>query len=432
LTKAWIAVNTGRLEEVARWIERAERAGAGEPVLESGVASLHEIHRYMTGDVERAVRAGRRSVERGETPWRPVGCPVLGIALFWSGRPGEAATEPRARPRRHEPRATTSRSSMPAPGLAAIRAEAGELAEADAVAGGALRLAEDRGLAEHWATAMARVVHGRALEQHGLLAAAGEEIDRGVELSQRGVAAVEIAYARLAQAEARGLRGASEGAADAMRHARGAIDRCAAPGILGELGARTERRLHLAARRRGDDSPVAADELTDSELRVLRLLPSALTQREIGGALCVSLNTVKSHARSIYRKLRADSRDEAVERARAFSSLGGADDAAAVDPGRFLPPDHPRFPGRWAREPTAWELRESGEARDVIVSAIEQLPPAQRLVVTLRDIEGWSAGEACEALGLTDSNQRALLHRGRSKLRAALERHLTPAEATVV
>src|SRR5215218_3981787 len=92
-TKAWIAVNTGRLDEVGDWIDAAERAGADEPVLESGVGSLQEIHRYMAGDVERAVQAGRRSVQHGETPWRPVGCPVLGIALFWSGEYGEAAAE---------------------------------------------------------------------------------------------------------------------------------------------------------------------------------------------------------------------------------------------------------------------------------------------------------------------------------------------------
>ncbi|MBW8712209.1 MAG: helix-turn-helix transcriptional regulator, partial [Mycobacterium sp.] len=93
LTKAWIAVNTGRLDQVADWIDAAERAGADEPVLESGVASLQEIHRYMDGDVEQAVLAGRRSVRHGETPWRPVGCPVLGIALFCSGRYDEATAE---------------------------------------------------------------------------------------------------------------------------------------------------------------------------------------------------------------------------------------------------------------------------------------------------------------------------------------------------
>ena len=69
----------------------------------------------------------------------------------------------------------------------------------------------------------------------------------------------------------------------------------------------------------------------------------------------------------------------------------------------------------------------SGETRGVILTAIERLSPAQRLVVTLRDIEGWTADEACQALEVSEGNQRVLLHRGRSKVRAALERHLSPA-----
>ena len=117
-----------------------------------------------------------------------------------------------------------------------------------------------------------------------------------------------------------------------------------------------------------------------------------------------------------------------------FSSLTDTDAEPSVDPDRFFPPDHARFPGRWAREPAAWETPEdrllSGETRGVILAAIEQLPRAQRLVVTLRDVEGWSADETCEALEVTGSNQRVLLHRGRSKLRAALERHLSPVEMT--
>ena len=322
LTKAWIAVNTGRLDEVAGWIRAAERAGADEPVLESGVASLQEIHRYMDGDVERAVEAGRRSVQTGETPWRPVGCPVLGIALFWSGAYTEATAE-------LETATDTARAGgnhlavIHASGaLAAMHAEHGDLEEADAVAQVALRLAHERGLYEHWATTLARVVHGRELERRGLIADAADEIDRGVELSTRGVATLEIAYARLAQADARQLHGDPGGAADAARRARMLIERCAAPGLLSDMLARTERRLHLASRRVlvGDGAPVA-DELTDRELSVLRLMPTELSQREIGDALFISLNTVKSHARSIYRKLNVDARDEAVEQARAFGLL---------------------------------------------------------------------------------------------------------------
>jgi RNA polymerase sigma-70 factor, ECF subfamily len=120
-----------------------------------------------------------------------------------------------------------------------------------------------------------------------------------------------------------------------------------------------------------------------------------------------------------------------------FSSLPRTDADGhdpAVDPDRFLAPDHARSPSHWARGPAAWETPEerllSDETRDVILAAIEQLPPAQRLVITLRDIEGWSADEACQALELSDGNQRVLLHRGRSKVRAALERHLSPVEMT--
>src|SRR5262249_40517775 len=93
LTKAWIAVNTGQLLDVGRWIKAADRAQDGSQLVEAGVAALREIYHYMDGDVELAVEAGRRSVERGDTPWRPVGCPVLGIALFWSGQFEEASDE---------------------------------------------------------------------------------------------------------------------------------------------------------------------------------------------------------------------------------------------------------------------------------------------------------------------------------------------------
>ena len=321
LTKAWIAVNTGRLEDVARWIEAAERTGDSEARVRSGVASLHEIHEYMCGDVERAVEAGRRSVEQGDTPWRPVGCPVLGLALFWSGRSGEADAELASSvetARAAENHLAVIHASA---GVAAIRAHEGDLGAADATASAALRLADERGLSDHWATTMARVIHGRALEQRGRIDEAGEEIDRGVELSEHGVATVEIAYARLAQAESRQLHADREGAWDAVRHARRALDGCAAPGILTEMLARTERRLRLVPRGVAAEGPGNGLELTERELSVLRLLPGELSQREIGEALFVSVNTVKSHTRSMYRKLRVATRDEAVARARSMGLL---------------------------------------------------------------------------------------------------------------
>jgi RNA polymerase sigma-70 factor, ECF subfamily len=101
-------------------------------------------------------------------------------------------------------------------------------------------------------------------------------------------------------------------------------------------------------------------------------------------------------------------------------------DEPAVDPDRFQSV-RDQCPGNWSRPPAEWDSPEerlsSDEARRVLLEAIAALPVRQREVIALRDISGWSAAEVCNALGLTETNQRVLLHRARSKVRAALERH---------
>jgi RNA polymerase sigma-70 factor, ECF subfamily len=117
-----------------------------------------------------------------------------------------------------------------------------------------------------------------------------------------------------------------------------------------------------------------------------------------------------------------------------FASLSG-DDGEPFDPDRFFGTDHDRYPGHWEFGPTPWETPEeellSGEAREVILSAIDQLPPAQRAVISLRDVEGWPSDEVCDALELSEGNQRVLLHRARTKVRAALERYHDAVECTM-
>ena len=104
---------------------------------------------------------------------------------------------------------------------------------------------------------------------------------------------------------------------------------------------------------------------------------------------------------------------------------------AAVDESRFLPDDHERFPGHWAAPPRRLpeERLLAAETREVIERAIEALPPAQRAVISLRDVEGWSSDEVCNALDLTEVNQRVLLHRARAHVRRALEEYLDPEAA---
>lgn len=110
-----------------------------------------------------------------------------------------------------------------------------------------------------------------------------------------------------------------------------------------------------------------------------------------------------------------------------FSSLGdGGADEPTVDPERFLG-DGERFPGHWAVPPQSWAPEGrllAQEAMDVIEREIERLPPAQQAVITMRDVQGLTSEEVCNALDLTETNQRVLLHRARAKVRNALEEYM--------
>jgi RNA polymerase sigma-70 factor (ECF subfamily) len=119
-------------------------------------------------------------------------------------------------------------------------------------------------------------------------------------------------------------------------------------------------------------------------------------------------------------------------RAVPLSCAGPSDaEAATVDPDRFQKDDD-AWPGHWATPPRPWQKPErrmlSLEVRDRLKSALAQLPDRQRMIVGLRDVEGHSAEEVCELLGLSQENQRVLLHRGRSRLRAVLEAYLDPGD----
>jgi RNA polymerase sigma-70 factor (ECF subfamily) len=101
----------------------------------------------------------------------------------------------------------------------------------------------------------------------------------------------------------------------------------------------------------------------------------------------------------------------------ASSDVGGA---PYRDPGDGRDPDEERAPGLADPElsPEARLLTE--EARAQLRAAIDELAPNQRMVITMRDIEGYTSEEVCNALGLTETNQRVILHRARSSVRARL------------
>ncbi len=107
-----------------------------------------------------------------------------------------------------------------------------------------------------------------------------------------------------------------------------------------------------------------------------------------------------------------------------FSALAREDDGQPLEPERFT------SRGRWATPPAPWgvtspeALLEQKQAMAALVEAVEQLPPNQRAVVTLRDLDGWESPDVCNALDISETNQRVLLHRGRTRVRVALEKHL--------
>jgi RNA polymerase sigma-70 factor (ECF subfamily) len=107
-----------------------------------------------------------------------------------------------------------------------------------------------------------------------------------------------------------------------------------------------------------------------------------------------------------------------------LSALGDADDEGgpAVPAQRFLE-DGERWAGHWAAAPAPWpdERAETGELVALVREALETLPESQRTVMTLRDVDGWEAEAVCELLGVSEGNQRVLLHRARSKVRAHVE-----------
>jgi RNA polymerase sigma-70 factor, ECF subfamily len=198
----------------------------------------------------------------------------------------------------------------------------------------------------------------------------------------------------------------------------------------------------VATIRRGDEEAFAklVDELSPALLRVaMAYVPSrAVAEEVVQDTWLGVINGIdrfegRSSLRTwIYRILlnTARTRGRRERRTLPFSYFrrraeeGG--DEPAVEPERFQG-RRGEQPGAWARPPVEWSSPEDvlagADARRVMLEAIAALPPRQREVITLRDIQGLSAEEARNALDVSETNQRVLLHRARSKVRAALERY---------
>jgi len=207
----------------------------------------------------------------------------------------------------------------------------------------------------------------------------------------------------------------------------------------------TDDDVLVAALRRGDQDAFAwlVDSYSASLLRLAGTYvsnPEAAREVVQDTWLAVITGIGRFERRSsvktwIYRILANVARTKGVKEHRSvpfasFTSELEGDDPA-VDPSRFRG-SRDRWPGHWASPPVPWDEEPEDhllgeETLSIVTTAIGRLPPSQQTVINLRDVEGWSSEEVCDALELSQLNQRVLLHRARSKVRRALEVHFEEA-----
>jgi ATP/maltotriose-dependent transcriptional regulator MalT len=281
------------------------------PSVDVAVAFVRAV--FLFGDVHRSLEAADLVIQAVPDDFilGAASRVARGRALYLMGDL-EAAREalPRIERETAHERPTTS---VFVPALQSlIELEDGSPAPACALGRVAVDLADELGLSDAPLLSIAPTALGAALAAHGELREGQRELERGAELSSKLGNGLPRAHALLALAPVRAATGDRAGSRRLLVEARAIIDSARAPGMLAARLEELERQLSTRSRRE-----ISPDDLpTESELRVLRLLSSGLTQREIGSELFLSANTVKSHTRALYRKLRASSREDAVARAR--------------------------------------------------------------------------------------------------------------------
>lgn len=183
-------------------------------------------------------------------------------------------------------------------------------------------------------------------------------------------------------------------------------------GLLADLGPAMLRVANLYSR----DSQLAAEIVQETWVAVLRSLDAF----EGRSSLRTWVFTILANC--------ARRRAKSEARSAPFSSLDGrAREESELN--RFFAANHPRWASCWATINTRWEaLPEEAlsraEADAAMIETLKVLPPNQSVVITLRDIEGWSSQEVSTLLRITPGNQRVLLHRARLAVRRALEQTL--------
>jgi LuxR family maltose regulon positive regulatory protein len=314
--KAWVATHTARREEAAHAMAVAEGLpdfdrgplpdGTGS--LEGSIAVLRAAFPWDDVGVGYASALRASELEPPQSPFWPLVCYARGWCHFFVGEfteadPWFAAAADVAVRARHGP------VTCIAPGYRSLIA--GELGDVDRqtfFANQAMQIMYELGL-EELVRGEVGIAFGVSLAARGELAAAAPELEYCVENLRTFGHPIYLANALIRQIPILRALGETDALAAAIAEARATVDSCPDPGILEERLAALER--YPSTRPGRKETALSARELT-----ILRALAGPLSQRDIGRELYLSHNTIHSHTRSIYRKVGASSRAEAVQLAR--------------------------------------------------------------------------------------------------------------------
>jgi LuxR family transcriptional regulator, maltose regulon positive regulatory protein len=322
LVNAWALSMLDRPDEAAAALEVIETTGPNEALpdgssFEAMVTLLRAC--FPRDDVGRALEAATQppEFERALSAWwEPASLFAGGWAQYRAGQPQDASRPLERAALLGGPLQQWLLVSAAQGILARIALAAGDVEEAEVWASQALNTVEAWELSEEPGSGFAYVALGAVRARQGLIDQAAALIECGiVRLRARG-AQLDVADALLVLAPVRRALGTSTEARGLVEAARSLIEASPDPGLLHERLEDVARALTPPHRRIEGDS-----DLTERELEVLRYLAEGLPKRDIGNVLFLSYNTIHSHTKSIYQKLRVSSRQAAIERARELGAL---------------------------------------------------------------------------------------------------------------
>jgi LuxR family transcriptional regulator, maltose regulon positive regulatory protein len=322
LHAAGLARSLGRQDDAERWLDRIEAHGPLDGDFpgvgcsaQAGVVITRSLLHLARGDLDRALAEAREAeaIEDEHATGKIVISFFLATVLFYAD---EARSAERLLRRFLADPRTAGRPAdryWALGVLAYIALDRLDVDKARGLAQEALEQAHEHGLEEYPQTAFAHGPMGAALLANGDLDLAEEHLEKAVALIRRGGEGCDIALTLLHLGRLRVRQGDHQAAADALTSARSALEVTGLPRIT-RLDRELARAVDSAA---GDsDGKSPAQELTDTELRIVRLLPKELTYAEIARRLDISMSEVKTHTQHIRRKLEVASRSEAVAAAR--------------------------------------------------------------------------------------------------------------------